>query len=162
MSKAQARKDFQDEFRYHQREWRVERIGWLVMLAFVVAAVAGVFGHGPISERTIGDSRTATLEYERFLRYAAGTQLGITVAAGRRGPIAVEVNRSYLSDFEITSIVPEPRSATLLGDRYRFEFDLEAAPARIVFHITPERIGGKHAAVTAAGTQLELSQFVYP
>lgn len=132
------------------------------MLAFIIAAVLGVFGEGPVSNRTIGDARSATLEYERFIRYASSTLLELTIPAAASGPIAVEVNESFLGDFEITSIAPTPTSARLVGERYRFEFDLEAAPATIAIRLKPEKIGSKHGSFVVAGTQLDFAQFVYP
>jgi hypothetical protein len=37
--------------------WRIERIGWSAMAAILTAALAGVFGHGPVSRATshVGD-----------------------------------------------------------------------------------------------------------
>lgn len=162
MNKAQARKNFHDELDYHRREWLIERIGWAAMLAFIIAAVLGFFGNGPVSTKTVGDASSATLTYERFLRFASPELIEINVAAGRPGPIAVEVNESYLREFEITSIAPTPRSAALVGDRYRFEFDLAAVPTTIAIRLTPEKIGRKHGSVAVAGTQLDFAQFVYP
>lgn len=162
MNKTQAHEDFHDELQYHEREWLVERIGWALLFAFVLAALFGFFGEGPVSTRTVGDAKAATLTYDRFLRYASPTLLEIAVARGRPGPIAVEVSEAYLRHFEITSIAPSPRIAALVGDRYRFEFDLETVPTTIAIRLKPERIGRKHGSFAVAGTQLDFAQFVYP
>ena len=40
---------FASGYEYHRREWAVQRIGWCVMTLVLAAAVAGVFGSGPVS-----------------------------------------------------------------------------------------------------------------
>ena len=162
LSKTPAHKSFQDDAKFHRREWRAERIGWLVLFAFISAALLGLFGKGPLSHKIVGDARTATLVYERFLRFSTASQLELAIAKSGPGSIAVEMNESYLRDVEITSITPNPSNSTLLGDRHRFEFDLVDAPATIVIRITPDKVGTVRGSFIVAGTRLDFSQFVYP
>jgi hypothetical protein len=148
---------------YHEREWLVQRVGWIAMGAFIVAALLGLFGDGPLSDRTIGEANVATLSFQRFARYASSVQIELTIASpAPDGAISIEVNESYLIDFEIESIVPEPARVETNDDRLRFVFDAGAMPATIKFDVVPARIGRKFAVFEVAGRELRFEQFIYP
>ena len=181
MGRTQGQRDFQDELTYHRREWMVQRVGWIVMALLILAALVGAFGSGPLSSVTIGHAPQATLEYERFARYATSTGLRITPAlarttADRVEPLSVEIDRSFLDDYSIVSIVPEPRSVRAAAGRYILEFELdEARPApsadgtpddlprqAITIHLRPQAIGSRAGTWRIGAETLHVDQFVYP
>ncbi|HTU90761.1 MAG TPA: hypothetical protein VMF69_11850 [Gemmataceae bacterium] len=41
---------------FERRWWRIQRIIWGILVLLLLAGVAGVFGHGPLSEATIHPS----------------------------------------------------------------------------------------------------------
>lgn len=45
-----------EDLAFQRRVWRVQRGGWVVMFAVVIAALAGAFGLGPLAE---GEARSA-------------------------------------------------------------------------------------------------------
>jgi len=157
-------KEFRSEQQYHEREWIVQRLGWAAMAIFIAIALVGGFGAGPLSERRVGDAAVATLHYERFARYSSRSHIELTIASAARshGTVSFELNESYLRDFELESIVPEPKSVEAHDDRVRFVFDASATPATIALDLLPERIGGKHAVFRVAGRELRFDQFIYP
>jgi hypothetical protein len=158
------REDFESELGYHRREWLVQRIGWALMAAFLGAAVLGFFGDGIVSDRKIGDPSVATLQYERFARYASAARIEITIApaVAAQGAVSFEVNESYIHTFEVRSIVPEPRSVATTHDGVRFTFDARPAPATIVFDMIPQTIGPQLAVFKVGDRKLTFRQFIYP
>src|SRR5213595_1235399 len=66
---------------FEDRWWHVEFVGWIVMLALVVAGLAGVVGRGPIaSARAAG---ATTVEYERIARYQTPTRIVVSLPANQ-------------------------------------------------------------------------------
>ena len=41
-----------------RREWKIQRVGWLLMALMLVAALAGLLGPGPLSSTIAEDSRS--------------------------------------------------------------------------------------------------------
>jgi hypothetical protein len=156
--------DFHSELKYHQREWVVQRIGWGAMVVFIGAAALGVFGHGIVSDASIGDASVATIKFERFARHASPARIEIAIApaAAAAGMVSFEVNESYLNAFEVQSIVPEPRKVETHGERLRFTFDARATPSTIMLAVVPEKIGRKLAVFKVADRELRFEQFIYP
>jgi len=52
MSRSPERCDSESDHRFHRNEWRLQRIGWVLVALFLVLAVAGLFGNGPLEERS--------------------------------------------------------------------------------------------------------------
>ena len=59
--------DIEQDLSFQHREWRRERIGWVVIGLILLAGLLGLFGHHPFARAT---SQTAkgqlTVEYDRF------------------------------------------------------------------------------------------------
>jgi len=157
-----ARNDLESELKFHEREWRVQRFGWIGLCGFILAALLGVFGNGPLSERVAGDPRIASVKYERFVRYGSQTLIELTMRKSQQHDPAVEIDAQYFRKFEITSIVPAPRSTEILGERYRLNFAADAVPGTISIRVTPQSFGRAHARVSIADSSIELRQFIYP
>ena len=58
-----------ESVRFQKAVWIAERVAWILLALVPLAALAGVFSHGPLSDRkaTAPDS-PFTVEYERFQR----------------------------------------------------------------------------------------------
>jgi hypothetical protein len=55
------------DLEFQRRVWAAQRIGWIAIGAFVIAALVGVFGQGPLSSAAAGGN-ALRIEYERFAR----------------------------------------------------------------------------------------------
>ncbi|HET8720461.1 MAG TPA: hypothetical protein VFM24_00430, partial [Nitrospira sp.] len=44
---------FDQDLRFQERIWRIERVGWLAMAAILFAAVLGLFGRGLLSQASV-------------------------------------------------------------------------------------------------------------
>ena len=56
-----------EKLEHIRRNWRVKRVGWVVLAILVLAGAAGLFGDGPLSS-TIRSANGLTLEFDRFVR----------------------------------------------------------------------------------------------
>ena len=58
-----------EDLPFQRRAWVAQRIGWVLMALFVLAAAVGLLGAGPLSHARIDVPGLMTLEYERFARF---------------------------------------------------------------------------------------------
>ena len=71
--------DLADDISLQEKTWRVQRVGWAVMALLVAAGLAGVFARGPLS-RAEAQGQGLRLEYERFERYQAPSEIRVRLA----------------------------------------------------------------------------------
>lgn len=132
-------KDFQ------RREWRVERVGWVVIALLLVAAILGVFSNGPLSHTTSADpDGDVEVEYERFVRHMGKAELTVRI-----GPSAVQdetatvfISRDLIDSMRLEAISPQPESTTggRIGTTFEFSADADSPPV-ISITYRPDEIG---------------------
>ena len=151
---------------FQRREWAIQRAGWLVMLAIIVAALIGLLGSGPLSSAT-AEAGPLQLEYSRFERRHAPSELKVTVANGAESQdqIVLWISTDYITSAEITSIVPEPEEMSEAEDQmvYRFSIYDEAQTPTIQFALEyddPGHTTGRMGMI--GGPELTFWQFIYP
>jgi hypothetical protein len=151
---------------FQRREWTIQRIGWLVMMAIVAAALIGLLGSGPLSSAT-AEAGLLRLAYSRFERRHAPSELEVAVSndAESQDQIEVWISTDYLRGTEITSIVPEPEEVSEADDQmvYRFSIDDQAQTSTILFALEyddPGHTTGRMGMI--GGPELTFWQFVYP
>ena len=155
--------DSASELFYHRREWFVQRIGWLCMLLFIVAACFGVFGGQGAFTVTRGSADTLKLEYDRFARYASDTAFELTVGKANGGTAVVEVDEALLRHFEVVSILPEPERIQGVGGRLQFAFTVDRLPTTITMRLKPHHVGSMRGMFQLqSATPIPIEQFVYP
>lgn len=162
MGRKRAEEDLEANLAFHRREWRVQRVGWVLVALFLLLAGAGLFGNGPLS-RAYTDSGTGRLDYQRFLRYGLTTDLVVTPAASQHGVIRVAISGDYLEAFSVERITPEPAAVRISGPNIVYEFASAGPGAAISFHMHPQRLWRRTATVTIdGGAPLHISQLTYP
>lgn len=162
MSRSRAQQNFESELQFHEREWRVQRIGWALLALFLAFALGGLFGNGPLS-RSHADSAAGRIEYERFVRYGLSTDLVVTPTGSARGVNRIALDADYLEAFRVERITPEPASVRISGARIVYEFSSTAPDAAIAFHMRPQRLWRQTSAVSIdGGAPVEISQLTYP
>jgi hypothetical protein len=156
------------DLEFQRRTWVVQRAGWAGMLLVVLVALLGYFGHGPLTGGTAGSAAGGLeLEYARFARHRADTQLTFTVhpdaVQGQQATIAIAAD--YLNGLEIVGTLPEPDSVSVDPDwvTYTFQVDDVARPVRITFDVQPIEIGLRTLRARAGeGEPIRARQLVYP
>ena len=157
--------ELEDDRKFEKRERLVRRVGTWLLGVFLIAAVAGVFGSGPLSyaEATSPDS-VIVARYERFARNRAATTLDLTLRSGTRD-VQLGLNATFAERIKIEQITPEPTRVATSGGRHVYEFAAAAPPdsiVRVVLRFQPETLGWLSVAVTSAKSELRFRQFVYP
>lgn len=159
---------------FQRRTWIVERAGWAGMGLLVLAALAGLFGGGPLSQATAGAPGGALwLEYDRFGRLLSPATLRVHIGAAGEGTARIWLDRAYLSDVKLEGVVPEPDSVEAASDGLVFVFRVAepGPPSSVTFDLQPERFGllTGHAALVSAGAgvgetdpRVRFRQFIYP
>jgi hypothetical protein len=159
--KARELAEFQAEERIHRREWLAQRIAWVLLILIILAGLAGLFGSGPLSKRSIATA-SGTIEVDRFARRRASDEWLIR-AIQDDSQLALRISASFLERYEIRAIVPEPASARVDGSDVVFVFDAAAARGTVAFHVEPEAIGLSEGSFVLNDSEpLLIRQFVYP
>jgi hypothetical protein len=153
------------DIRHARREWAVERSSWYAGLLFLAAAFAGLAGGGPLSHARIERGPLA-LEYERFERYEAPSELRVFVAPGvmHDSSVRLWVDREYAERVDPSRIVPMPAAEAHGSDRIVYLIEVNGAhTAQITFHLHPTRRGVARGRVgIVGGPEIEFRQLVYP
>jgi hypothetical protein len=162
MSRRRTIEDLESNLSFYSKEWRIQRVGWVLVALFLAAALGGLFGNGPLSRAYI-DNGAGRLDYERFVRYGLSTDLVVTPAVSAHGVTRVEINGDYLEEFRIERITPEPAAVRMTGRNIVYEFASAAPGASISFHLHPQRLWRRTATITIdGGAPLHISQLTYP
>lgn len=159
--------DIDQDLRFQRREWRFERAAWAAMFLLVVAALLGLLGAGPLSDRTVSsDDGRLAVEHERFLNLHTDTTLTVRVAGDLTsdGTFRLAVDNDYLAGVEVTGITPEPERQEAADDRTAFVFRVAdpGRPARVTIRLQPIRPGSARAEVAVGGSAATFPQTVYP
>ncbi len=148
-----------------RRTWTLQRIGWAGMALIVLAALAGVFGDGPLALTEVTDDRQIfRLWYDRFGRYEGESVLQLVLApeTTTTNQVTVEIDRTYWTCHAVEHISPEPliSSIGIGGFLYTFETN---APSAIVFRLRPKCLGALDGRIRVndAGP-LHFHQFMFP
>jgi hypothetical protein len=153
---------------FQQRFWTIQRVGWVVLTLFVLAALAGLFGKGPLSSATVvtTDERVE-IRHQRFGRYMTSQLLEFRFLSGAEQP-TLWISHDIIDAFSVQSVFPQAESTQIdsAGVTYRFAASALAKGASspaVVFEITPQRPGMIRGSLGASRDEATpVWQFVYP
>jgi hypothetical protein len=155
----------QEDMRFQRRSWRVQRVGWGVMVLFLAAGLAGVFGGGPLSDARAGTSRALSVRYERLVRRGIPSELVVTFTP-RHVVSRLSIETRYLEQAGIEQIWPRPSAVEALGDRTVFSFltpEAGGPPAVVVFTLESGSMGSLSARLEMENLPpVRVRHFVYP
>jgi hypothetical protein len=160
--------DIQQDESFQKSEWQIQRVGWATWAAFVIAALAGLLGTGPLSHADSSASDgSLSIQYDRFLHYHQPT--AIEVLVNSRGaddaPLRLKLSRSFLDRIQMLRIEPEPEEQSLAADGVVYAFTQEGVSklSKVMFHFEYEKFGHTKASVErVGGGSASFQQFVYP
>lgn len=152
--------------RFQRRAVTVERVGWGLMALFIVAALAGLFGPGPLStSRASSDDGRLVVDYPRFLRSGSTTaiEVHLTVEEPSVEP-RLTFGTDFLSTYTIEDVQPDPGQVIAHGDRIEFVFapPQDASGISLRFHLRADSFGPRSAAIDSTDATVNVRQFIYP
>lgn len=159
--------DIEEDITFQQREWTVQRVGWIVMTLLVVAALLGLTGGGgPIASATNRATDGAlNLRHARIERAQASTQLDVDLATGRGDQVALWIDNQFLSEIELESVRPEPIETRAGADRQIFVFAVadDTSEIQVTFQYRPQGPGSLAGSIgIVEGQEVGLRQLVVP
>ena len=155
------RLEIQQDPPFQDREWRIQKVGWVLMALLLISALAGLTGRGPLADAEQSNGG-AVLQYDRITRHFSKTQIRLRLQQPVTGPLEVWMTRAYLDGLTVDDITPEPDSMSASADRVWFSFSARG-PLLITFQVEPDAMLMRHAEIgLSTGARFRLRQFVLP
>ena len=143
--------------------WRIQAIGQVLMGLFLAAALAGLFGSGPLSRARAGDPAGLEVEYRRFERRTQEIPLRVTMGPQPGGTATLWLDASYVAAAPFVRVIPEPERVALEEGRVLLTMRLVGDRPQVHLTIKPEAFGALRGRLgIQGGAEVSFSQFVYP
>ena len=152
---------------FQEKNWKAERVAWIIMTLIIIAALSGILGIGPLSKRTLGSAEEGfKVEFHSLLRYRKEVPMRITIKPNIYSTdYRIRINKTFLKGMTTEKIVPEPEITYIGKDDYIYSFRLVDATAEttIAFYMKPETTGNKKLIIGEEnGESKEMDIFIYP
>lgn len=160
--------ELEEDLAFERRSSRWQRGAQVGFVFLVAAALAGVFGSGPVARAVAADpTGELKVEYSRFSRRLAPCEFVFEVGPQLRrgGDLQLWFNHTFADRFQWEGAAPEPAEMELQDGRLLARFRLQpgAEPARIICRLKPGRMGaGRIETGVVDGPQVAFGFFVYP
>jgi hypothetical protein len=150
-----------------EREWLIQRLGWIVWTGVIVAALVGFMGRGPYSDSIATSSdRTTEVSFNKYVHYHSPETLEITLRPESDTETArLFLSRSLLDNMEIRRTEPEATKSILAQDGVFYDFAKQPLvdSIKIVMHVDYQKFGNISGEIgLAEHPAAALNQFVYP
>jgi hypothetical protein len=152
-----------ENMRLQNAFWAWERATWVVLAIILLIALTGLFAHGPLSERTVGDAGLS-LTYERFQRVTALARLTARISVSSGDEASLTLSPAFADNFQISDIEPRPLRSTAGPGGLELVFQAPAAgELSLVIWAHPRSFGyfDLSAAASPEG-RVAFSILVYP
>lgn len=146
-----------DDLPFTRKSWTVERVGWGLLGAAVLAGLLGFLGPGILSgARAEGP---LTVEFDRSERRENPGELRVRLRGGARN---LWIENRWLEDVDVQRVRPEPARvhAQPGWTVYAFEGAEEVDVRLVVEHKKAGRVKGRFG--VSPERTVTVSQFVYP
>ena len=147
-----------EEIHLQKKGWIVQRVGWVLLFLFILLAVLGLFGEGPLSKRTI-ITGTIKTEYERFGRHEHETPIKFN--SQNENISKVSIPQHYLNEFKLSKVVPEPDSQTSSEGYIEYTFKGDHNN-NVTFYFDPLKFGNVSGTIKVNSYNISLAQTIYP
>ena len=122
--------DVETDRKFQERFWVAVRIGWVAMVAILLAAVMGFTGSGGSYSGQRLSAGEATVKIPAFSRWAASDTMTITAKSPTK-QTTVLVPPSFGDIFSLESINPQPQSVSAGPQGEEFVFALKPGGGEI-------------------------------
>jgi protein-L-isoaspartate(D-aspartate) O-methyltransferase len=158
--------DIRHDLNFHRRLFAVQRVGWVVLTLFILAALLGLIGaEGPLNEGITENDRLR-VEFERFLHQESPTRIQVIFRDPRGQRVELWVSAGYLNQVRLQNVSPQPQEVIASHDQFRYVFKTTqpGEPLTVAMLFTPTSAGYLRGQLQAGNDNapLNFSQFVYP
>lgn len=153
-----------DDIDFQRWQSRFQRIGWSLLLLFLIATFLGFTGSGPFASQRLGGQNFA-IECQRVAHRQAPTELRVHFLQIPPGAsVTVHVNQDYLDSVSVESISPEPsrQDITAHGQSWTVSIGEGDRSGQLRFEFRPSRPGLAQGAVTVDTETLRFQQLILP
>ena len=144
--------DIEQDLPFQYRQWRMERLGQVLIACCIMAALLGLFGHSPLSTaaRQTVDGRLS-IHYDRFARNETNTDLLVTLNRTRMadGIVRLWLDQDYLDAFKVTAVSPVPIRGEARDGARAFVFQTDGSRFTATLSVQFEAVGLVHGSVRA-------------
>ena len=131
-----------EDMRFQRATWTVERVFWALLALVPLAALAGLFSHGPLSHKTAEAANASlSVDYERFQRVTVQSRFVVRIRSGATDEVRLRLSPSFQRNYDIQSMQPEPVRSSAGGDGLELYFHPANDDLTAVIWATPRDFG---------------------
>ena len=158
--------EIDQDLNFQEREWRWERISWIVIASIMIAGLMGLFGHHPFARvRSQTPNGQVVIDYERFGRYDSSGQIFIKSAPahGQDNMVHVWLDAEYLDAINVVSVSPWPLRGEAREGQRAFVFRTDGTPFSATLSIQFRTMGLVRGRVGVSEQEpVSLTHMVWP
>jgi hypothetical protein len=159
--------DIDEDIQLESANWKVQRVAWVIMAFFVLAALLGFTGDGGIGNLQslkAGDSTSGLeVEYERFIRRNAPAEVKVKLTPSTSDSLtALHISKDFYEKLKVDKVVPEPAEVYTSEKGITYRFASANQPFSVTFYLTPKGMGSLPLHLSTAEKQVAITQFIYP
>ncbi|HWI40229.1 MAG TPA: hypothetical protein VNX25_01930 [Verrucomicrobiae bacterium] len=149
-----------------ERRWnRIEKVIWTLFVLFLLLGVTGLFGRGPLSQRSNTLPGRWTIDWERFPRYKTPHRIRIHAVSGGRTDMTITVFHDLMKATPLQRSAPQPKKVFLMNDRDIYVYEMPPGNEEVTVFLAfePAEVGPFRGRIAVDDApSLMLSGFVYP
>jgi hypothetical protein len=152
MGKKSRTLEIDEDLEFQTKEWLFQRIGVVLLCAFVVAALLGFTGMGGFMSRGEAGERDGPLhiEYERFVRRGTFSTVKLHMRS-TPGDVRFWVSAPYFEHVRIDSVAPAPELVSVETDRHVYLIRSASADVTVTLEVEHQAVGTPDAEVGLVG-----------
>lgn len=147
-------------------EYIFRQVGFVILLAIIVAALVGLFSQGVVSSvEKINATKSVRLDYERFGRRQTESRMQLTFLVKAAGKSTINLTTENSNAYEPGSVWPQPDSMYSRGRTLYIVYDALKTGDNITvwIFITPSRAGKWNNVIHVNNEPgIQFWQFIYP
>lgn len=155
-----------ESYRLLTFEYAFRQVGFIVLLGIIVAAIAGLFSSGMVSDTAKANTdKSLTINYERFGRRETETRMQLAFPVKTEGTYTLSITSESSDAYEPGSVWPQPDSMFSHGKSLYFVYhNLKKTDTFLVLlFTTPSRAGKWNSVIRVNnGPEINIWQFIYP
>ena len=155
-----------ESYRLLTFEYAFRQVGFIVLLGIIVAALAGLFSSGAVSDvEKTNEAKSLNLSYERFGRRQTESRMTLTFPVTSEGKYILSLTSESSDVYEPGSVWPQPDGMYSRGNTLFLVYDnlKQSDKFTVLLFITPTKAGKWTNSIRVNnGPEINIWQFIYP